>query len=113
MLEMENYDEPDPDSDLDYEESYTKRRRSRKGSGRVIKVLSVCNVRFLKNFLWFRRDLVMTHQALQDVREVLDEAAAKKQDLEAIIMNLHQEILINHLLVNVSFCCHWVFGLNN
>lgn len=45
----------------------------------------------------------MTHQALQDVKEVLDEAAAKKRDLGAIIMNLHQEILINHLLVNVSF----------
>lgn len=61
------------------------------------------DVRFLKIFLWFRRDLVMTHQALQDVKEVLDEAAAKKRDLGAIIMNLHQEILINHLLVNVSF----------
>ncbi|XP_019760087.1 zinc finger protein ubi-d4 isoform X4 [Dendroctonus ponderosae] len=36
MLEMETFDEPDPDSDLDYEESYTKRRRGRKGTGRVM-----------------------------------------------------------------------------
>lgn len=32
---MDPFDEPDPDSDLDYEESYSKRRRGRKGLGRV------------------------------------------------------------------------------
>lgn len=35
MIDMEVYDEPDPDSDLDYEESYSKRSKRRKGSGRV------------------------------------------------------------------------------
>lgn len=42
MLEMETFDEPDPDSDLDYEESYTKRRRGRKGTGRVMYNSAVC-----------------------------------------------------------------------
>lgn len=57
----------------------------------------------------------MTHQALQDVREVLEEAVERKQDLGAIIMNLHLGILINHLLVNVSgflesnLLCLWIF----
>lgn len=35
MLEMDAYDEPDPDSDLDYEETYSKRRRGKRGVGRV------------------------------------------------------------------------------
>lgn len=35
MLEMDAYDEPDPDSDLDYEESYSKRSKRRKATGRV------------------------------------------------------------------------------
>lgn len=35
MLEMDAYDEPDQDSDLDYEETYSKRTKRRKGSGRV------------------------------------------------------------------------------
>ncbi|XP_076272722.1 double PHD fingers d4 isoform X2 [Rhynchophorus ferrugineus] len=34
MLEMDTYDEPDADSDLDYEETYSKRRKGRKGAGR-------------------------------------------------------------------------------
>ncbi|XP_025836788.1 zinc finger protein ubi-d4 B-like [Agrilus planipennis] len=34
MLEMDAYDEPDPDSDLDYEETYSKRSKRRKGVGR-------------------------------------------------------------------------------
>lgn len=32
MLELDGYDEPDADSDFDYEESYTKRRKNRRGS---------------------------------------------------------------------------------
>lgn len=35
MFEMEGYDEPDADSDFDYEESAYKRRKARKGGGRV------------------------------------------------------------------------------
>lgn len=35
MLEMDAYDEPDPDSDLDYEETYSKRKRGKRGVGRV------------------------------------------------------------------------------
>jgi zinc finger protein ubi-d4 len=38
MLEMDAYDEPDPDSDLDYEETYSKRSKQRKKTGRVIKL---------------------------------------------------------------------------
>jgi zinc finger protein ubi-d4 len=38
MLEMDAYDEPDPDSDLDYEETYSKRSKRRKTTGRVIKL---------------------------------------------------------------------------
>ncbi|KAF2898828.1 hypothetical protein ILUMI_07346 [Ignelater luminosus] len=34
MLEMDAYDEPDQDSDLDYEETYSKRTKRRKGAGR-------------------------------------------------------------------------------
>ncbi|KAJ8970618.1 hypothetical protein NQ314_001153 [Rhamnusium bicolor] len=34
MLEIDAYDEPDPDSDLDYEETYSKRRKGRRGAGR-------------------------------------------------------------------------------
>lgn len=32
---MDVYDEPDPDSDLDYEETYSKRKKGRRGTGRV------------------------------------------------------------------------------
>lgn len=35
MIDMDPYDEPDPDSDLDYEETYSKRNKRRKGTGRV------------------------------------------------------------------------------
>lgn len=35
MLEMDGYDEPDADSDFDYEESYSKRRKSRKNASKV------------------------------------------------------------------------------
>lgn len=35
MLDIDPYDEPDPDSDLDYEETYSKRRKGRRGAGRV------------------------------------------------------------------------------
>lgn len=35
MLEIDPYDEPDPDSDLDYEETYSKKRRGKRGVGRV------------------------------------------------------------------------------
>lgn len=45
----------------------------------------------------------MIHQALQEGREVLGVVGARKLDLGAIIMNLLLVILINHLLVNVSF----------
>ncbi|KYB28897.1 hypothetical protein TcasGA2_TC032347 [Tribolium castaneum] len=34
MLEMDAYDEPDQDSDLDYEETYSKRSKRRKNTGR-------------------------------------------------------------------------------
>lgn len=48
MLEMDAYDEPDPDSDLDYEESYTKRSKRRKTTGRVSakknKKIILCNM---------------------------------------------------------------------
>ncbi|XP_031356116.1 zinc finger protein ubi-d4 B-like isoform X2 [Photinus pyralis] len=34
IMEMDAYDEPDQDSDLDYEETYSKRSKRRKGTGR-------------------------------------------------------------------------------
>lgn len=41
MLEMDTYDEPDPDSDLDYEETYSKKKRGKRGVGRVSQIFVV------------------------------------------------------------------------
>lgn len=52
MLEMDAYDEPDQDSDLDYEETYSKRSKRRKGAGRVNIVLRFEILFIIKTFVW-------------------------------------------------------------
>ena len=56
MIDMEAYDEPDPDSDLDYEETFNKRSKRRKGTGRVSLTIILRNcvlvfhVSFMKSY---------------------------------------------------------------
>lgn len=98
MLEMDAYDEPDQDSDLDYEETYSKRTKRRKGSGRVRYLLSYA-ILHLNVFDYFRDEVVAILQVHLAVEKVVDEAEKKRR---LTISNRHQAILTNHLHANVS-----------
>lgn len=99
MLEMDAYDEPDPDSDLDYEESYTKRSKRRKNSGRV----SQTNLPQFSKFHFSNvRDVAVVLTRLVHL-VAGKEAVEEEKKLLRITSNQHQETPINPSLVSVSF----------